>query len=580
MSNRKNIPTETRNIVMVPLGKLKKSPKNVRKMPHTLAEIDALAASIAALGMLQFPIIEPELGPKNKPTGNYLVNAGEGRRLAQLLRVKRREIRKDEPIPCILDTEHNATEISLAENVIRANMHPADEYEAFAELHNEHGMSAEDIAARFGVTAAVVKQRLSLGAVSRTLLDLYRAGEMNLEQLTAFTVTDDHERQEKVWEGLGYGDASRRAILRALTEGQDRRAVFVGVEAYEKAGGIVIRDLFDKKNGYLADAALLNRLVREKLQSVAESVLAEGFKWVEVDAEFDYLRVASMATLDTVERELTVEEQQRLETLQERLEALSNEASEETFAEIERLEQEVAALTDEVFRPEDIARAGAFVVLGQDGEARIERGYLRPEDEQQEGGEGEEGREGEVQAAEAATGTKGLSAALVAELTSHRTAAQRNDLAQAPELALIAVTHALVAKAFYRFDTLSCLGIALNATSLSSAAPGIDDSTAGQAIAARHEAWTARMANEGGALWSFVASLSMDGLMSLPAHCASLSLNAVQRRGDKGLNDEDAPRLIAGLKKQAMAERAEQLLAGRGWLPPLLRPAGKSGNVA
>jgi ParB family chromosome partitioning protein len=213
MSNRTKKAAEANNIVLVPLGKLKKSPKYVRKMPHTNAEIDALAASIAALGMLQYPIVEPEFGPKDKPTGNYLVNAGEGRRLAQLRRAKRKEIEKDEPIPCILDTEHNATEISLAENAIRANMHPADEYEAFAVLHNGEGMSAEDIAARFGVTAAVVKQRLKLGAVSPALLAFYREGEMNLEQLTAFTVTDDHARQEQVWANLGY-DRSRRAILR------------------------------------------------------------------------------------------------------------------------------------------------------------------------------------------------------------------------------------------------------------------------------------------------------------------------------------------------------------------------------
>jgi hypothetical protein len=87
-----------------------KSPKNVRKVPHTKADLQAFAASIAALGMLQYPVVEPELGPRGKPTGNYLVNAGEGRRLAQLLRVKRKEIKADEPIRCILDTEHSATE--------------------------------------------------------------------------------------------------------------------------------------------------------------------------------------------------------------------------------------------------------------------------------------------------------------------------------------------------------------------------------------------------------------------------------------------------------------------------------------
>ena len=100
------------------------------------------------------------------------------------MRVKRKEIRPDEPIRCILDTEHNGAEISLAENAIRTDMHPADQYEAFAKLHDEDGMSAEDIAARFGVTAAVVRQRLKLGAVSPKLRALYRKGEMNLDQLS------------------------------------------------------------------------------------------------------------------------------------------------------------------------------------------------------------------------------------------------------------------------------------------------------------------------------------------------------------------------------------------------------------
>ena len=111
MSNR-STKDVSKNILFVPLNRLKKSPKNVRKVPHTKAEIKAFAASIAAIGMLQYPVVEPETGPKGKPTGNYLVNAGEGRRLAQLLRAKRKEIKADEPIRCILDTEHNATEIA------------------------------------------------------------------------------------------------------------------------------------------------------------------------------------------------------------------------------------------------------------------------------------------------------------------------------------------------------------------------------------------------------------------------------------------------------------------------------------
>ena len=201
MSNRTKS-NATKKVILVPLDKLKKSPKNVRKMAHEKADIMALAASIGAVGMLQFPVIEPEIGANGKPTGHYLVNAGEGRRLAQLLRAKRKEIKRDEPIPCILDTEHSATEISLAENGIRADMHPADQYEAFAKLRNGEGFSAEDIAARFGVTPTVVKQRLKLGAVNPKLMKLYRDGEMSLDQLSAFAITDDHQKQERVWQDL------------------------------------------------------------------------------------------------------------------------------------------------------------------------------------------------------------------------------------------------------------------------------------------------------------------------------------------------------------------------------------------
>jgi ParB family transcriptional regulator, chromosome partitioning protein len=281
MSNGTTLTVASKDIVFVPLCQLKKPPKNVRQIPHSKADIKALAASIAAVGMLQYPLVEPEVGPKGKPTGNYLVNAGEGRRLAQLLRAKRKEIKSGEPARCILDTNHNATEISLAENAVRTIMHPADQYEAFAKLHNEDGMSAEDIAARFGVTAAVVRQRLKLGAVSSKLMKLYRDGKICLDQLSAFTITEDHARQERVWSELPSFNRSREAILRALSEGQvrstDRRALFVGASAYEEAGGSIVRDLFDSKGGgFFADADLLNRLAAEKLQVFAGKVAAEG----------------------------------------------------------------------------------------------------------------------------------------------------------------------------------------------------------------------------------------------------------------------------------------------------------------
>lgn len=228
------------SIISIPLNKLKKSPRNARKMAHPKADIEALAASIAVNGILQMPVVEPEINKDGKQTGFYLVTIGEGRRQAQLLRVKRKQIAKTESIRCMVDTQANALEISLAENAIRSAMHPADQFDAFYKLNRDHGMNAEDIAARFGVTPAVVKQRLKLAAVSPALMQFYRNDDINLDQLSAYAFTDDHARQQQVWEQVG-ADADRADILAALNNehvsADDCRALFVGLEAYQAAGG-------------------------------------------------------------------------------------------------------------------------------------------------------------------------------------------------------------------------------------------------------------------------------------------------------------------------------------------------------
>jgi ParB family transcriptional regulator, chromosome partitioning protein len=175
--------TQSGTEIFIPLNKLKKSPNNARKTPHSEASIEAYAASIAAKGILQNLVVEPKLEAEGVATGFYFVTIGEGRRLAQLLRVKRKEIKKTEPMRCVIDTANDAFEISLDENVTRENMHPADQFEAFKKLTEERGFGAEEVAARFGVTPHVVRQRLRLGAVSPKLMQIYRDGDLALDQL-------------------------------------------------------------------------------------------------------------------------------------------------------------------------------------------------------------------------------------------------------------------------------------------------------------------------------------------------------------------------------------------------------------
>lgn len=120
--------------VFIPLNKLKKHPNNARKTPHSEASIEAKAASIHAKGILQNLVVEPEVDTEGAATGFYLVSIGEGRRLAQLLRVKRKQIKKTEAIRCVIDTVNDASEISLDENVTRETSRPPTSSSASASL--------------------------------------------------------------------------------------------------------------------------------------------------------------------------------------------------------------------------------------------------------------------------------------------------------------------------------------------------------------------------------------------------------------------------------------------------------------
>jgi ParB family transcriptional regulator, chromosome partitioning protein len=365
----------------IPLNRLKASPENVRSTRAT-ATIEELAASIAAHGLLQMPVVRPERDQDGRETGCYLVDVGESRRLALRLLAKRKHIKRSEPVACLVRTDGRGAEISLAENVVRTAMHPADQFEAFARLTREQGLGLEEIAARFGITPAVVRQRLKLAAVSPKLLRFYRAGELTLDQLMAFALTDDRIRQEQVHGALGW-DRSPEMIRRLLTGGHasvgDRRVRFVGLEAYEAAGGGLLRDLFaEDDGGWLTDGELLDLLVREKLEAAAEEVRREGWKWVEAQPEYPYGLAQACRRIYPRAVPLPEEAEARLAELRARYEALAEGGgeTEAAAAELETLTAEIAAVEARgwAYPPEKVY-AGAIVALGQDGALRIERGF-------------------------------------------------------------------------------------------------------------------------------------------------------------------------------------------------------------
>jgi ParB family transcriptional regulator, chromosome partitioning protein len=621
---------ETR-VLSIPLNKLAPSARNVRRTGREIG-IEALAASISAHGLLQNLTVLP-VHKQDKPTGTYEVIAGGRRLLALKSLAKAKQIAKDATIDCLVLAEGSAEEVSLAENVVRENLHPADQFEAFKRLVDEEGLGCEAIAARFGVTAAVVRQRLRLAAVSPVLMQAYRDSGMTLDQLMAFTVTEDHARQEMVWESLSWKDPSaiRRALAEDRVRATDRRAVFVGAEAYEAAGGVIERDLFtDDQGGFFADPGLLDRLALEKLTGVAEAIQAAGWKWASVC--LDYPHANGLHRVYPKVQRLSEPDQARLDELEQQYETLADEYEAEddlpeaVVAELDAIAVEMEALRAQqsAYDPEEIARSGVFVVLDQSGRPRIEAGFVRSEDKRPAAPSSDEEPNakdgGETSSAAATTNTDGvvvgpLSDRLVADLTAHRTAALRDRLAENTDIALQALVHAFALQTFYPgYSQSSCLDCRITSAGLSGFAPGIGESVACQKIDHRASAWVSHLPESPADLWSIVGELNQGERLALLAHCVSLGINVVRSWENRsralshadqlaaalGLDmtaywrptvtsyfgqvtkahildavreavSDDAARRIEGAKKPAMADAAEGLLSETTWLPAMLR---------
>lgn len=271
----------TKNLILVPLSQLlpRRSKRNARTTPRL--SIPELAASICRVGLLQNLVVILAADGEQ-----YEVVAGDRRLTALKLLAKKKRIAADYEVPCLLVPDASARTVSLAENLLREQMHPADQFEAFAALVKE-GRPIEDIAADFGVSPLVVQRRLKLADVSPRLMTDYRAGGVTLEQLMALTVTDDHAAQEAAFYGAPEWQRGASALRERLTEREISASHplvrFVGLDAYTAAGGGTRRDLFaeDDSGTYLTDAALLETVVRGKLDTLAEDVRAEGWAWVE-----------------------------------------------------------------------------------------------------------------------------------------------------------------------------------------------------------------------------------------------------------------------------------------------------------
>jgi ParB family chromosome partitioning protein len=549
----------------IPFNKLVLSQSNVRRVKAGVS-VEQLAESIALRTLLQSLSVRAVLDEDGKETGMFEVPAGGRRYRALELLVKQKRMTKTQLVPCVIRDDGLAEDDSLAENDERVGLHPLDQFRTF-KLLRDGGMSEDDIAARHFVSLAIVKQRLRLASVSPKLHDVYAEDGMTLEQLMAFSVTGDQARQEQVWDNVSRSQLDepyqiRRMLTENTVRASDRRAQFIGLDVYEQAGGAVMRDLFEHDDGgWLQDVPLLDRLVTERLTAQAEIIGAEGWKWIAVAVNFPYGHTDDLRELEGLPADLTDDERASIEALKaeyEKLEAEYAEADELPDEIDQRLGEIEAALSafdarPVIHDPANIARAGVFISIDDEGALSVDRGYVRPEDEapvgvsvepeSDVGVENVDGDEADVAVQRAIITVGGAPAEpeddeddaikplpdrLMADLTAHRTLALRDALATHTSVAFVAVLHNFVLATFYRFASSSgCLEIAVRSPTLPAQAPGLNDCASAKAIDARHDAWKARLPKEDGGLWGALMAFDEAEQASLLAHCASLSVNAL-----------------------------------------------------
>ncbi|EMU67695.1 TPA: ParB/RepB/Spo0J family partition protein [Escherichia coli] len=514
--------------VSVPLASLIKSPLNVRTVPYSAESVSELADSIKGVGLLQNLVVHALSGER------YGVAAG-GRRLAALnMLAERGIIPADWSVRVKIIPQELATAASMTENGHRRDMHPAEQIAGFRAMAQE-GKTPAQIGDLLGYSPRHVQRMLKLADLAPVILDALAEDRITTEHCQVLALENDTTRQVQVFEaacqsGWG-GKPDVRVIRNLITESEvavkdNTKFRFVGADAFSPDE--LRTDLFSDDEGGYVDRVALDAALLEKLQAVAEHLReAEGWEWcagrMEPAGECRE-DAGTYRSLPEPEAVLTEAEEERLNELMARYDALENQCEESDLLEAEmklmRCMAKVRAWTPEM-------RAGSGVVVSwRYGNVCVQRGVqLRSEDDAADDADRTE------QAQEKAS-VEEISLPLLTKMSSERTLAVQAALMQQPDksLALLAWTLCLNVFGSGAYSKPAQISLECKHYSLTSDAPSGKEGAAFMALMAE-KARLAALLPEG---WSrdmtTFLSLSQEVLLSLLSFCTACSLNGVQTR--------------------------------------------------
>jgi ParB family chromosome partitioning protein len=605
-------------------------------------EVLALKATIAAVGGLLHNLVVVAM-----PGGGYEVCAG-GRRFAAVgLLIDEGIFLPTYAVPCFVIPAEHAHHASLIENVARKAMHPADVYKSYARLRAD-GMTVDAIAAAHGADEKAVKKLLALGGVSPALMQLFRDDKIELAEMQALASVADHARQEAAWKAAKQGYWHRPSKIRELlaeTEmrGDSAAARYVTVAAYEKAGGLVRRDLF-QNDAYLDNSEMVREMALAKMQrsKLARAVGGEGWGWVECRVSFEQADRKRFGEIQRVHHEPDKAQEKQIAALEKKcadieVKALALEQAEDCDeAELAKLEEKLQGWRDalgEIRRalydfPADLRPlAGVVLYLDHNANLAVSRGLIRQEDREavaalirstakEAGGEN-------VRVDMPPVKTRPVhSEGLVNRLQAQRVIALQAEIIQRPNLALCLLIEQLLGEVGDAMDRAYLVrSFDLSATSaahdLERTDPDMEGSPAWDAVQREAALIMGGVPAERDAVLPWLLAQPQDENIKLLAALMSQTVyrvrynNAPQRihldrlAGLVGLDmakwwtptvrtylghvskdriaavvaeavSEGEAKPLLAMKKAEAAATAERLLAGKGWVPDLMRGPGSS----
>ena len=365
-----NTKEQNAKIVTAKLSQLTLSPLNPRQKADP-EKLLALAISIKTVGLLQNLI-------GIQQNGTIEIVAG-GRRLQAMKHLVSNDDMKetDTILVKLADNEEDAIKWAAAENEARENLTPAQEVRSYRAM-GDAGLSVKEIANANAKTVKHVQGRLKLADLPDVILNALDGGDITLDTASAYTVSDNPEKQTEVFEANkdNYWNRDnaqfiKRQLLEQAIGGSDMRAKFVTRETYEEAGGAITEDLFSE-DIYFDDSDLLNKLAEDKMKVLEADLIKQGWKWANgFVATRNYELIYNMESVQPISPELTEQNQTRLEMLEQR--ANDEEASEQELAEYADLEKLAAPF----FTDEQRKVSGVIIYLSARGEVDLHMGNDR-----------------------------------------------------------------------------------------------------------------------------------------------------------------------------------------------------------